>query len=295
MTSFRPGILWRTVNSVAGFVCVLVGVGFFFAIKSMGWAILLSAPIVAFALVAVRAHVAGVAFTGDEVRVRGLLWSRTIPRRQIFDVDTSLRSPTISWTTRTGRIMLTPLTALSIGDAIFPESRFPRSAAFLAKLDSWASEESDDSSIATADAERRRRLITELEHQAREWVRGTAEVGVRADDDCSILSVEPKREGAASVWVRTDTSIIMQVDDSSCSFDLEYTPSDIRLLKEMIRAVIDGRVEEVRGGGRSAINISIDGGAVRTAMGPQGSVFAFLPLPGWRNWGRRTAFLPYRA
>ncbi|WP_431247155.1 hypothetical protein [Leifsonia xyli] len=90
------------------------------------------------ASISIRAWIAGVAMAKDRVRVRGVLYSRTIPRTQIVSVDQDVRSPHIAWRSRRGVLLLTPLVVLSIGESILPNSAHPRSRIFLARLGSWA-------------------------------------------------------------------------------------------------------------------------------------------------------------
>jgi hypothetical protein len=138
---FRPGALWRSVNSAAGLLIVALGVTLPLAPAALsGWVVIGSILIVLVGgIVAVRAQFASVAFTSDRVRVRGVLYSRTIPRKQILAVDTGLSMPTISWKTSRGMFMMTPLTVLSIGSrSVLPESAFPRTQKFVSRLRSWA-------------------------------------------------------------------------------------------------------------------------------------------------------------
>jgi hypothetical protein len=137
---FRPGLLWRTASCAAGLAGVFAAVVFAFALAPGIWWVLVGSGLLSIggAVVAVRAWIADIAIARDRVRVRGVLYSRTIPRKQILDVDQGLRNPFVTWRTRRGVLVFTPLTVLSIGTSVLPSSAYSKSGRFLARLGSWA-------------------------------------------------------------------------------------------------------------------------------------------------------------
>jgi hypothetical protein len=140
-----------------------------------------------------------------------------------------------------------------------------------------------------------RRYIAELAASVREWVGSTADVRFAPMEGGSSLSIVPVRKGAASAWVVGERWVDIQVGDSNCRFKLDYTPEGAASGEELIRAVIAGRLVEVRALGRSAVILSSENGPPLVATGIEKFPIALLPLPGWRSWGRRTVFVPYES
>lgn len=137
---FQPGVLWRIASSAAGLAGAFAGLIFGFALAPGVWWVLIGSGLLSVggAIVAVRAWIAEVAISRDRVRVRGILYSRTIARKQILSVDQDLRNPFITWRSHRGVLVFTPLTVLSIGRSVLSDSAYSRSGKFLARLGSWA-------------------------------------------------------------------------------------------------------------------------------------------------------------
>ncbi len=78
-------------------------------------------------------------YDGSHLFVVGVLWSRTIPRAQIVHVDSEPHSAWVTWRTRHGRTVATPLTLLW-GNRFgwLPESAAKRGRAYLRGVRRWA-------------------------------------------------------------------------------------------------------------------------------------------------------------
>ncbi len=135
---FRPGLLWRAVNSAAGAAMVTAGVVLGLAAETPAVSVLSLLMLVPGGLMTVRAWIAEVAFDADVLRVRGVLWSRAIPRDRIDQVDVDGFAPCVHWRTSRGHRGITPLTALARGETVLPSSSFARGDRFLRRLSSWA-------------------------------------------------------------------------------------------------------------------------------------------------------------
>ncbi|MFF4253710.1 hypothetical protein ACFY1L_21135 [Streptomyces sp. NPDC001663] len=86
------------------------------------------------AMLAVRGYRIGVRCEADRLVVRGLLWTRVIPRQRIRAVTDF---PAVRWRTATGRSRWTPVTAFMSGGGEFA-SLGEAKAQCVARLRRWA-------------------------------------------------------------------------------------------------------------------------------------------------------------
>jgi hypothetical protein len=81
-----------------------------------------------------------VEFDRSRLRVFGYLGTRIIDREALVDLDVDdLDFPLVTWRSASGRIRLTPLSALQLASSpLLPRSMYERRRAFLRALDAWA-------------------------------------------------------------------------------------------------------------------------------------------------------------
>jgi hypothetical protein len=104
--NLRPLMITRLANLFGSVVLVILGVGIWLE-KDVRLALLLS--VLGLWLTA-RAYGIGVQADEQSIRVKGLLWSRTIPIDRIKRITTF---PAISWTAPSGRTRWTPIYAFT--------------------------------------------------------------------------------------------------------------------------------------------------------------------------------------
>lgn len=114
MLELRPLLISRLFNAVPG--VLLVGLAARLAFYMGPYAYLL-AVIVASAggVGAFRGYRMGVTVKADTVIVRGLTWSRTIPRRSLIGLTTF---PALRWRSESGRTRWTPMTAFPMSGRV---------------------------------------------------------------------------------------------------------------------------------------------------------------------------------
>ena len=152
----------------------------------------------------------------------------------------------------------------------------------------------DDERVESAEKiGQHRQFILELAERVHAWYGELVLLNVEEIDQGSLLTIEPKRLGSASVWVVAAEWIDLQIGDTNCRFTFCYTDDNITLVQEILRGVAAGEATEIRGPGRSLITVMIDGNTVQTYPGTESLFLALLPVPGWRSWGTRTVFPAY--
>lgn len=121
----------------------------------------------------------------------------------------------------------------------------------------------------------------------------TIDRGVVAD--IPYLSLEPRNDRAASLWIGFDYFLLVQAGHIGGSWELGYGEEDARLAEQIIGAVADGRASEVHALWRSRFEVVLDDGEVMTETGYDGCLAVLLPLPYWTRWGRRVYYEAYCA
>jgi hypothetical protein len=125
---------------------------------------------------------------------------------------------------------------------------------------------------------------------------GTAAIERLAYRDGSLphLSIEPHNPLSRSLDVLGEQALIVQLGDIGGRWELGYRDADLRLARELISAVVDGRVQERSAWGRESVTVTLEDGSKVTETGYDGCLPSLVPLPGWRRWGRTTVFQRYR-
>lgn len=112
------------------------------------------------------------------------------------------------------------------------------------------------------------------------------------DGGVEITPVNPEALGVS--WVNFGTEVVLQTRGKyGGRWELGVSDPDLDLLEAIVLAVVDGRVEEVRGWHRSRVAVTLGDGRrlIETgALAPLGC----LLLPFWKRWGTRVQYAPYR-
>ena len=106
------------------------------------------------------------------------------------------------------------------------------------------------------------------------------------------VSVEPRRTDALEVgWLQSDDQVVLSAG-SGGRWELEPTAQDVQYLEDIVRAVVAGRVTEVRGRHRSRVEVTLADGMVDVSTVYDG----FPVLLPHRGWSRLTprVYAPYQ-
>jgi hypothetical protein len=162
--------------------------------------------------------------------------------------------------------------------------------------ESEAGEDLDESALPTGAVLAERLQIFEcLAACATECAGNSARVSIHRSAGFPVLAIEPSRLGAKGVWVVADNHIDLQVGDTPARWQLSWTDDGIRLVEDIIQAVIAGHGSETFALGRVDVSVQFSDGGYSSALGYARPLAYFLRLPGWRRWGRHVAFVPYRS
>jgi hypothetical protein len=102
----------------------------------------------------------------------------------------------------------------------------------------------------------------------------------------------PARQNALAVsWVDFGDDLDLYAGTQG-RWELERTPEDVAFVKDVVRAIVAGRVREVLAPGRARIVVTMADGTTVRETGYDALV-GCLPLPGWRRWGREVRHAPY--
>lgn len=124
---------------------------------------------------------------------------------------------------------------------------------------------------------------------------------------CEVQRKTWDQHGIRSVWVTPTSSAATRTgwDDMGDQlqvyagngdggrWELDRTGEDVNFVEEVVLGVVEGRVAETFGPGRSRVEVLLSSGetAIETgATAPAGC----LPLPGWVRRGRRVQYKAYR-
>ncbi len=143
--------------------------------------------------------------------------------------------------------------------------------------------------------------LAELADRYRRELAGVAGVSVRFIDElgATATTLVPERAGAVGVnWVDFGDGgdLQVQVESEGGGGIFEDLPRDLEGLGEVeavADAVVDGRVRELLGAGRSCVEVTEADGSV-TAETAHSLWRGLLPAPGWRRRARVIDYLPYR-
>jgi hypothetical protein len=110
----------------------------------------------------------------------------------------------------------------------------------------------------------------------------------------STLSVTPLNDKARPLNVVGQQWLQVEAGDHGGCWELDYTDEGIERARELIEAVIAGRVVELMSLARSEVRATLASGEQVRETG-YGTGLGWLPLLGWRNRARVVAYEPYRA
>jgi hypothetical protein len=86
--------------------------------------------------------------------------------------------------------------------------------------------------------------------------------------------------------------LLLFYGDGRARWELDWSPQDVKFLKDVVRAVCTGNSREISAPGRIHVEVLLpDGSTVKTSTYefPMG----LIPMPGWKKRGRKTrSFLP---
>jgi hypothetical protein len=136
---FKPSLGWRVVYLVLVVIVVLARIVLESIGQSLPITLLWFLSALALGYLAVRAQFAGLTLTSDSIRVRGLLYSRTIPRSQVVRIHKDVHFPLIVRRSARGRERVV------IVDALYTDIwNLPRNEAgsrrCLDRLETWVRE-----------------------------------------------------------------------------------------------------------------------------------------------------------
>lgn len=109
-----------------------------------------------------------------------------------------------------------------------------------------------------------------------------------------VLTVAPHNSLACPVGVTAEQFLHVSVDDNGWELD-GYTADDLALAKRMLAAAIAGRVTKRTSPARSAMTVHFADGTSMSTLSVDGCAALLIPQPGWRRWGKRETYGPYRA
>lgn len=142
--------------------------------------------------------------------------------------------------------------------------------------------------------------MAELADRYQRDLAGAAEVVVDFVEEIGGTTVDlvPERAGSVRVsWTDfgDDGDVQVQVEGEGGAV-FEGLPRDLAgagIVEAIVDAVVDGRVRELVGAGRSRVEVTEADGSVThvtTGLGWRG----LLPAPGWRHTARVIDYVPYR-
>lgn len=81
--------------------------------------------------------------------------------------------------------------------------------------------------------------------------------------------------------------LLLFYGDGRARWELDWSPEDVKFVKDVVRAACTGNSREVRAPGRTHVDVFLpDGSTVKTSTYefPMG----LIPMPGWKKRGRKT-------
>ncbi len=142
-------------------------------------------------------------------------------------------------------------------------------------------------------------VLQQLEDYTRSLVGDSASISRFRFDDGRVegriegFEVTPTQPGARGITVIAEQWILVEIGRQGGRWELDYTEDDTALARELIAAVVAGRVVETHGLGRSEVTATLADGSSRRETGYNGCLTVLIPQPGWRRWGRREANAAY--
>lgn len=101
---------------------------------------------------------------------------------------------------------------------------------------------------------------------------------------------------APASWTLWGDGIMLQVGklNRGGRWELDHSLEDVHFIERVLSAALAGRVTETSALARSRVEVILDDGQVVDETGLEGCLAVFIPLPGWRRWGKVVRFEPYR-
>ncbi|MCD5315263.1 hypothetical protein [Kineosporia babensis] len=112
-------------------------------------------------------------------------------------------------------------------------------------------------------------------------------------DGHMVSAVPANPRSLAFSWIWTDV-VVFEAGREGGRWELEPTAADLQFLGDVVAAMVAGRVVETFAAGRSAVAVTLASGDVVCEVGYGGGLASVVPLPGWRRWGHRTQYEPYK-
>lgn len=110
----------------------------------------------------------------------------------------------------------------------------------------------------------------------------------------NMLSVSPLNPKARRLNVIGQQWLQVEAGEHGGCWELSYTADDIELARQIIEAVIHGRVVELVFLRRSEVRVELSNGQQVSQTG-YGTGLGWLPIPGWRRRARTVIYEPYRS
>ena len=108
------------------------------------------------------------------------------------------------------------------------------------------------------------------------------------------VQLRPRQLGAQRVgWVDFGDELAVFIGRYAW-WELEARQlDDVDFIRLVCDAVIVGSGYEVTAPGRSLVALQLADGQPGRFITGEGCLLQFVPLPGWKRWGQRTAYQPY--
>jgi hypothetical protein len=111
----------------------------------------------------------------------------------------------------------------------------------------------------------------------------------------SALEITPTNPDSLRLtWLKMVNELMFQAGHNGGRWELDRTQADVAFIESLARSVIAGRAVETYGPGRSHVAVTLADGSVKSETGYDGCLPALIPLPGWKHWGRKVHYEPYR-
>ena len=109
-----------------------------------------------------------------------------------------------------------------------------------------------------------------------------------------VVVVGPVNPASAPIsWIASDVDVVLSVGRGVGPRWELCLDEDFGDFKSVVEAAVDGRVRETFGWHRSFVEVLHEDGQVERATG-SATLLGLVPTPGWRRWGRRVRYEPYR-
>lgn len=80
-----------------------------------------------------------------------------------------------------------------------------------------------------------------------------------------IVDIQPVNPAACPMTIVAEQFLTLQVGAGGCRWETSYDETDVSTIMRVMRAVVEGRVEERSSLGRSSVRVTLDDGTVSEA------------------------------